>query len=235
METYVVLTRLPGNSCLASADAAWLLRERFVPPLLVGAEMSRRIAELLSELGIAGGAVYDALVALAAVGTDADLATRDRRAKAIYDAVGRPSRHRPQTGDSLPDHAGKRASHQLRRAATGRSALIDPDWPGDGSTKRDSRDALSRNDRDPSTEIKTRKDIRRSAHAAYGAQTWPLTRTFAVEVTGLEPATSTLRRSAPTVSDQGRSANPQVNAGEFVRHRACSDPEGHPLSPIESC
>ena len=83
-----MLTRLPGASRLAPADAARLLRERFVPPLLLGDDVSGRIAEVLSELGIAGGAVYDALVALAAVEHDADLATRDLRAKATYDAVG---------------------------------------------------------------------------------------------------------------------------------------------------
>ena len=39
-------------------------------------------------LGIAGGAVYDALVALAALEHGADLATRDARAKATYDVIG---------------------------------------------------------------------------------------------------------------------------------------------------
>jgi len=43
---------------------------------------------VLSRLGIAGGAVYDALVALAAVEHEADLATRDARARATYEAVG---------------------------------------------------------------------------------------------------------------------------------------------------
>jgi toxin FitB len=88
VETYAVLTRLPGSSRLAPADAARLIHERFAPPLLLSAKMCGRIADVLSELGIAGGAVYDALVALAAVEHDADLATRDLRAKATYDAVG---------------------------------------------------------------------------------------------------------------------------------------------------
>jgi predicted nucleic acid-binding protein len=48
----------------------------------------RRIPDVLSQLGIAGAAVYDALVALAAVEHGADLATRDVRAKATYEAVG---------------------------------------------------------------------------------------------------------------------------------------------------
>ena len=87
-ETYSVLTRLPGDLRLSPADAARLLRERFGVPLVLRARTARRIPEVLGELGIAGGAVYDALVALAAVENDADLATRDVRAKATYETVG---------------------------------------------------------------------------------------------------------------------------------------------------
>jgi toxin FitB len=87
-ETYSVLTRLPGDLRMAPADAARLLRERFAEPLLLGPEVSGRIPDVLSELGISGGAVYDALVALAAVEHGADLATRDARARATYEAVG---------------------------------------------------------------------------------------------------------------------------------------------------
>lgn len=87
-ETYSVLTRLPGDLRLEPADAARLLRERFAKPLLLGTRESGRIAETLARLGIAGGAVYDALVALAAVGHDANLATRDLRARATYETVG---------------------------------------------------------------------------------------------------------------------------------------------------
>lgn len=56
--------------------------------MILGARESGRIADTLARLGIAGGAVYDALVALAALDHDADLATRDLRAKATYEAVG---------------------------------------------------------------------------------------------------------------------------------------------------
>ncbi len=87
-ETYSVLTRLPGDLRLAPADAARLLAERFVEPLLLGSEVAGRLPEILSRLGIAGGAVYDALVALAALEHGADLATRDARAKVTYDTVG---------------------------------------------------------------------------------------------------------------------------------------------------
>lgn len=87
-ETYSVLTRLPGDLRLAPADAARLLGERFVEPLLLGPEVAGRLPEVLGGLGIAGGAVYDGLVALAALEHGAYLATRDARAKAIYDTVG---------------------------------------------------------------------------------------------------------------------------------------------------
>lgn len=87
-ETYSVLTRLPGDLRLTPADAARLMGERFAAPLLLGGETAQRLPEVLGGLGIAGGAVYDALVALAAVEHGAELATRDARAKATYEAVG---------------------------------------------------------------------------------------------------------------------------------------------------
>jgi predicted nucleic acid-binding protein len=87
-ETYSVLTRLPGDLRLAPTDAARLIGERFVEPLLLGPEAAAGVAQALGRLGIAGGAVYDALVALAALEHGADLATRDARAKATYETVG---------------------------------------------------------------------------------------------------------------------------------------------------
>jgi toxin FitB len=87
-ETYSVLTRLPGDARLSPADAARLLHDRFAPPLVISASRARKLPGTLSSLGIAGGAVYDALVALAAKEHRADLATRDARARATYDLVG---------------------------------------------------------------------------------------------------------------------------------------------------
>lgn len=87
-ETYSVLTRLPGDLRVAPADAARLLSERFTQPLLLDPDVARRLPDVLAALGIAGGAVYDALVALAAAGHGADLATCDARAKMTYEAVG---------------------------------------------------------------------------------------------------------------------------------------------------
>lgn len=55
---------------------------------LLGAAHTRKLPDTLSRLGIAGGAVYDALVALAAKEHGVSLATRDSRARGTYDAVG---------------------------------------------------------------------------------------------------------------------------------------------------
>jgi toxin FitB len=87
-ETYSVLTRLPGDARLAPADAARLMNARFSPPLMLSSSRTRKLPDALSSLGIAGGAVYDALVALAAREHGAVLATRDARARGTYDAVG---------------------------------------------------------------------------------------------------------------------------------------------------
>lgn len=87
-ETYSVLTRLPGDARLSPADAARLLTARFASPLVLGSSSARKLPDTLSRLGIAGGAVYDALVALAARQHGVALATRDARARGTYDAVG---------------------------------------------------------------------------------------------------------------------------------------------------
>ena len=55
---------------------------------MLGSSRTRRLPDTLSRLGIAGGAVCDALVALAAKEHGAALATRDARARGTYDAVG---------------------------------------------------------------------------------------------------------------------------------------------------
>lgn len=87
-ETYSVLTRLPGDLRHRPEDAARLLRERFSPPLRLADATAARLPDILAALGIGGGAVYDALVALAAVDHDATLASRDARARATYETAG---------------------------------------------------------------------------------------------------------------------------------------------------
>ncbi len=87
-ETYSVLTRLPGDARLSAADAARLLDARFTAPLTLSGLPAQTVHATLSRLGIAGGAVYDGLVALAAKEHGVALATRDARARGTYDAVG---------------------------------------------------------------------------------------------------------------------------------------------------
>ncbi len=87
-ETYSVLTRLPGDARLAADDAVRLLDARFATPLVLSADHARKVHATLGRIGTAGGAVYDALVALAAREHGAPLATRDARARGTYDAVG---------------------------------------------------------------------------------------------------------------------------------------------------
>ena len=88
VETYSVLTRLPGDLRVAPADAARLLAERFAPALALSTAATGTLPGMLARLDIAGGAVYDALVALAAIEHGATLATRDARARNTYERVG---------------------------------------------------------------------------------------------------------------------------------------------------
>jgi predicted nucleic acid-binding protein len=87
-ETYSVLTRLPGDLRVLSEDAAQLLRARFSAPLVLSRKAAAKLPDTLCALEISGGAVYDALVGLAAAEHGAQLATRDGRARATYEAVG---------------------------------------------------------------------------------------------------------------------------------------------------
>jgi predicted nucleic acid-binding protein len=87
-ETYSVLTRLPGDARLSAKDAARLLNARFTTPLTLSGPVTQEVHITLSRLGIAGGAVYDGLVALAAKEHGVALATRDARARGTYDAIG---------------------------------------------------------------------------------------------------------------------------------------------------
>lgn len=87
-ETYSVLTRLPGDARLTAADAARLIRANLGPTLAADPATTLDLPTVLAPLGIVGGAVYDALVALAARSNGHTLATRDARAAGTYSAVG---------------------------------------------------------------------------------------------------------------------------------------------------
>ena len=87
-ETYSVLTRLPGDIRTSPEQAARAIDANFGPPLLPDPGRTARLHNILSELQITGGAVYDALVALTAADHYAELATRDERAHRTYERVG---------------------------------------------------------------------------------------------------------------------------------------------------
>ena len=87
-ETYSVLTRLPGDARLAAADAVRLIEANFGPTLAPKPSTVASLPRLLAPLGIIGGAVYDAVVALAAKARDVPLVTRDARAIGTYTAIG---------------------------------------------------------------------------------------------------------------------------------------------------
>lgn len=89
-ETYSVLTRLPGDARVAPQDAVRLLRERFEPTAVLDARSVRAAPAALAAGGIAGGATYDGLVALAALSAGLPLASRDRRARSTYRLLGVP-------------------------------------------------------------------------------------------------------------------------------------------------
>ncbi|MGO1173606.1 MAG: PIN domain-containing protein [Actinomycetaceae bacterium] len=87
-ETYSVLTRLPGDARVHPADAVTLIDDNFVEHLELPAALAVVVHRELAGHGVAGGATYDGLVALAAREHGVVLATRDARARATYEAVG---------------------------------------------------------------------------------------------------------------------------------------------------
>lgn len=87
-ETYSVLTRLPGDARVSPADAVTLIDENFPEFLPLGMRAARGAHREFARRGIAGGATYDGLVALAARERSAVLVTRDARARSTYEALG---------------------------------------------------------------------------------------------------------------------------------------------------
>ncbi|RFU21320.1 PIN domain-containing protein [Geodermatophilus marinus] len=87
-ETYSVLTRLPGDARVAPWDAVRLLESGFPRVLPVPRDENRGLPRVLAARDLAGGAVYDALVGLAARAAALPLLTRDARALSTYRALG---------------------------------------------------------------------------------------------------------------------------------------------------
>lgn len=89
-ETYAVLTRLPGDARVEPADAVLLMEDNFEQPLMLSARAARVVHRDLATGGVAGGATYDGLVALAAREHGATLVTRDARARSTYEVLQVP-------------------------------------------------------------------------------------------------------------------------------------------------
>ncbi len=87
-EAMSVLTRLPGSARVDMVTAVDLLGRAFPDRCFLSAAQQRTLVHRLSELGLVGGMVYDALVAEAARVADRVLLTRDRRAMTTYATVG---------------------------------------------------------------------------------------------------------------------------------------------------
>ncbi|MBM7471717.1 type II toxin-antitoxin system VapC family toxin [Subtercola frigoramans] len=88
VETYSVLTRLPGDSRVDPADAVLLIDDNFPEHFVLSAEATSTSHRELARNGVSGGATYDGLVALAAREHEAVLVTRDARARQTYEALG---------------------------------------------------------------------------------------------------------------------------------------------------
>jgi predicted nucleic acid-binding protein len=89
LETYAVLTRLPGGHRADPALVATFLSQfGGRAPLVLPGSLVSALPGRLASAGVDGGATYDALVGATAAHHDAVLLTRDRRAIRTYDALG---------------------------------------------------------------------------------------------------------------------------------------------------
>jgi predicted nucleic acid-binding protein len=90
LETYSVLTRLPPPHRIAADVAADYLEMVFGKHPMAGlsAVEQRALVATCAERGIAGGAVYDALIGAICVDAKLSLVTLDTRARATYAMIG---------------------------------------------------------------------------------------------------------------------------------------------------
>jgi predicted nucleic acid-binding protein len=86
-ETFSVLTRLPPPARRTPATVGRLLAANFPHTRFLSPDAAAALLSELPSVGIAGGAVYDALVGASAKEHGRVLATRDRRALDTYRAL----------------------------------------------------------------------------------------------------------------------------------------------------
>lgn len=87
-ESFSVLTRLPGGQRLSPPVARTLLEANFPATRQLSAAAAAKLLASLARQNIAGGAVYDALVAATALEHGMTLCSRDRRAAETYQRLG---------------------------------------------------------------------------------------------------------------------------------------------------
>jgi len=89
VESFSVLTRLPPPHRAPADLVASFLEQRFrEAPLVLPARAHRDLVRKAADTGLAGGAIYDALIAATARHAGATLLTRDQRARPVYERVG---------------------------------------------------------------------------------------------------------------------------------------------------
>lgn len=87
-ETMSVMSRLPAPNRRSIAVVHQAVAGSFPGAVFLSPRGSLQAAADMARLGIGGGAIYDALVAAAALEHEATLATRDARALPTYTAMG---------------------------------------------------------------------------------------------------------------------------------------------------
>ena len=86
-ESFSVLTRLPGGMRRSPSRVAEVIGRSFPGTVHLSTDGATRLLASLDALGIAGGAVYDALIGATAAEHGLPLATRDARALDTYRAL----------------------------------------------------------------------------------------------------------------------------------------------------
>jgi predicted nucleic acid-binding protein len=83
-ETFSILTRLPPPARRSPSVVGRLIAQNFPATRFLSERAAAELLARLGTVGVAGGAVYDALVGAAAVEYGLTLVTRDRRAAETY-------------------------------------------------------------------------------------------------------------------------------------------------------
>ncbi len=90
LETYSVLTRLPAPHRMTSEVVSTYLRDAFGKSAIaaLSAAEQRKLVSTCAEHGLAGGAIYDGVIAMTCVRAGARLLTLDARARQTYTILG---------------------------------------------------------------------------------------------------------------------------------------------------